>query len=207
MKLTASESGKLGGLASAATTRALLKSRIERYNLTPNCCYRCKDKLPYKKRHNKYCSRTCSCLNNNNRKNTGRIIKVNKPCLMCDKDTTNAKYCCSKCQGSHKQKLLTEEWLATGNALGSGHQTHYIRNYIRTEQSNLCDICNHPPEWMGSPIVFILDHINGDSTNNHRDNLRLVCPMCDSQLPTYKNKNAGKGRHSRRERYHQGKSY
>lgn len=53
----------------------------------------------------------------------------------------------------------------------------------------------------------MLDHIDGDSTNNRRDNLRLVCPNCDSQLPTYKNRNHGKGRHARRVRYANGKSY
>ena len=42
--------------------------------------------------------------------------------------------------------------------------------------------------------------------NNIISNLRLVCPNCDSQLPTYKNRNKGNGRHSRRVRYSKGKS-
>lgn len=52
----------------------------------------------------------------------------------------------------------------------------------------------------------MLDHVDGDSGNNHRDNLRLVCPHCDSQLPTFEMRNEGKGRHSRRERYADGRS-
>ena len=40
-----------------------------------------------------------------------------------------------------------------------------------------------------------------------RENLRLVCPNCDSQLPTYKSRNRGSGRHSRRQRYRDGQSY
>lgn len=32
-------------------------------------------------------------------------------------------------------------------------------------------------------------HIDGDASNNFRDNLRLVCPNCDSQLDTYKSRN------------------
>ena len=41
----------------------------------------------------------------------------------------------------------------------------------------------------------------GNSSNNMRDNLRLVCPNCDSQLDTYKSKNKGNGRINRRKRY------
>jgi hypothetical protein len=39
-----------------------------------------------------------------------------------------------------------------------------------------------------------------------RENLRLICPNCDSQLPTFKMRNRGRGRHSRRQRYADGKS-
>lgn len=53
----------------------------------------------------------------------------------------------------------------------------------------------------------MLDHIEGDSTNNRRENLRLVCPNCDSQLPTFKARNRGNGRAWRRQRYADGKSY
>lgn len=56
------------------------------------------------------------------------------------------------------------------------------------------------------PLVLVLDHIDGDSTNR-RENLRLVCPNCDSQLETYKMRNRGGGRYLRRVRYAEGKSY
>lgn len=60
---------------------------------------------------------------------------------------------------------------------------------------------------MGMTLESVLDHIDGDATNNARENLRMVCPNCDSQLPTFKSKNRGKGRHFRRERYANGQSY
>jgi hypothetical protein len=57
------------------------------------------------------------------------------------------------------------------------------------EQGGLCAICKSKPEHNNLPLVFILDHIDGNAANNKRENLRMICPNCDSQLPTYKSKN------------------
>ncbi len=58
-----------------------------------------------------------------------------------------------------------------------------------------------------SKVPIELEHIDGDGSNNSLDNLKLLCPNCHSLTPTYKSLNIGKGRHKRRERYKEGKSY
>jgi protein-arginine kinase activator protein McsA len=45
--------------------------------------------------------------------------------------------------------------------------------------------------WHGKPITLIVDHIDGHSNNWDVDNIQLVCPNCDSQLPTFKARNKG----------------
>lgn len=56
----------------------------------------------------------------------------------------------------------------------------------------ICDRCNLIDEWNGKPLVLRLDHINGIKNDHRIDNLRFLCPNCDSQEPTYCGRNVKK---------------
>jgi hypothetical protein len=90
---------------------------------------------------------------------------------------------------------------------GQAHLARSVRAHILSEQNGRCCICGITAEWNGLPLVFVLDHVDGNSSDNSRANVRLICPNCDTQLPTYKARNRGNGRHYRRERYANGQSY
>lgn len=47
-----------------------------------------------------------------------------------------------------------------------------------------CSICNQGLTWNNRPLILILDHINGNNKDDRIENLRWVCPNCNSQLPT-----------------------
>ncbi len=47
-----------------------------------------------------------------------------------------------------------------------------------------CSICGQEPIWCGKEIPLILDHINGHNHDDRLENLRWVCPNCNSQLDT-----------------------
>lgn len=130
-------------------------------------------------------------------------------CLYCDAPLgkNQFKFCSQDHQFRYQEQLKLSKWLETGIAFVDSKPGHYIRKYIMTDQDRRCAVCAGLPEWNGQPLIFVLDHIDGNSENNARGNLRLVCPNCDSQLPTFKSKNRGSGRHSRRQRYQEGKSY
>lgn len=48
-----------------------------------------------------------------------------------------------------------------------------------------CDLT----EWNGKKIILVLDHINGKNNDHRIANLRLLCPNCNSQEPTFCRKN------------------
>lgn len=47
-----------------------------------------------------------------------------------------------------------------------------------------CEICGLA-RWQGKPLRLQLDHIDGDNSNSLESNLRIICPNCHTQTPTF----------------------
>ena len=71
-------------------------------------------------------------------------------------------------------------------------KTDSIKKHLLRERGHQCEICCRKT-WLGQQITIELDHINGDRTDNDKDNLRLICPNCHSQTPTWKNRKTREG--------------
>lgn len=110
-------------------------------------------------------------------------------CLNCDVFTKN-KFCSNFCSSSYKHKEAYNEFLTNSDKYCKGNYTpKNFKDFFLDEQDNKCKICGIDSIWMGKSLVFIIDHIDGDASNNKRENIRMICPNCDSQTETFKSKN------------------
>ena len=100
-----------------------------------------------------------------------------------------SKFCCPECASAFRHKIAYEHFLANPEEYCRGNYTPRFKDEFLKEQNNVCAICGCDPIHNGKPLTFVLDHIDGNASNNHRENLRLICPNCDSQLDTFKSKN------------------
>jgi hypothetical protein len=215
-KMSRSEAGRLG----AIKTNQL---RVARYESQPNFCKNCLKVLLYKQRFNKFCGHSCSASSNNvgvcrNRSGkSGKRGKIEYPdrlksriekvqiCCACQTNINNKKirkYCSLICQRKHEWELRKKQIENDGKE----NSTRCAKRFLIEVRGRQCEICKIT-QWQGQLVPLVMDHIDGHSENNKIDNLRLVCGNCDMQLPTYKSKNRGNGRHYRRIRYADKKSY
>lgn len=118
-------------------------------------------------------------------------------CKNCGKEIVDKKYryrkfcnnyCCAEYKKKEKYKYYLEHQI---EFKGKEIKYEWLKPILLNEQNGLCKICGIGTEWNGKELHFIMDHIDGDATNNERNNLRLLCPNCDSQLDTYKARNIG----------------
>lgn len=114
-------------------------------------------------------------------------------CEYCGKmyeSKTNTRFCSKECARKFRHKECYDDFLKNNEKYCNANYTpKNFKGEFLKEQNYVCAICGCKPEHNGKPLVFVLDHIDGDASNNKRENLRMVCPNCDSQLDTFKSKN------------------
>lgn len=194
MGMSKKEAGIIGGEKSKLITQDKKYKRILEYNNNPNLCNNCFSVLDYDNRNKKFCSSSCSATFNNKKRKTKLY------CLCCGVELVKRqkKFCSIKCQQEYQFKSRIES-----NNFGS---VRTLKKYIISIFGYSCSVCGIT-EWNGKELVLELEHKDGNSENNEISNLCLLCPNCHSQTPTFKGRNFGKGRYTRRFRYSLGKSY
>lgn len=105
----------------------------------------------------------------------------------------NKEYRVKKAKEKHLERF--ELWIK-GKSLDVQKTRPMVRQFVSELRGYKCECCGIS-EWNGKPLTLWLDHIDGDASNDSPNNVRLMCPNCDSQSDTFGAKNYGRGRKSR----------
>lgn len=159
------------------THRINYEKRVAEYEKNPKRCEVCSEKIPYKKRENRFCNPSCAakCTNYNFPKRKA----LDHFCAVCQKQifVRKQKYCSDECSSSFKT-----------NKPFDARSYKQKREKVFEEQNHSCNKCKNSL-WNGQSIPLELEHIDGNRSNNKRENLEGICPNCHAQTPTYKGKN------------------
>lgn len=98
---------------------------------------------------------------------------------------------------AYKDKVLHsyESVFCNNSSVSQRTVRRWFQKYF---DNSICSICGIESIWNGKELTLILDHINGINNDNRIDNLRMICPNCNSQLNTFAGRNIHKASISKR---------
>lgn len=153
------------------------------------CEYGCGKEAKFKLSNGKWCCSShfskCECMR---KKNSNGLKKSYNDGTRTWRGFSDA---------ARKKSFKTNRAKAIKRALQKGSSTSNIaiKKYLLEDLHipNKCAICSLS-EWRGKPLTLELDHIDGNSSNNELENLRLLCPNCHSQTETFRGKSINTGK-------------
>jgi hypothetical protein len=118
----------------------------------------------------------------------GNRQTIKKRILGLDIDISHFDF---KPTGSERHRRFIKIPLSEILVSGSTYNTKNLKQRLYDEglKDRICEKCGQDEWWHGEKMGLILDHINGNNTDNRLENLRILCPNCNSTLPTHGGKN------------------
>ena len=165
-----------------------------------------------------FCSRSCSAstTNKNKKQSLETRLKISKSlrgenikeiyqnqiCKYCGKPIQNIfkelEFCCLDCRVQYSYEQHVQQWINNPSKITSTFVPKYIKRWIRETKGECCEKCGwcETNKFTGL-IPLQIHHIDGDCTNNHPENLQLLCPNCHSLTENYCSRNMGNSKRNR----------
>lgn len=121
-------------------------------------------------------------------------------CSSCGNTKSKMSKHCKDCWIDEFRKEKIQSWLdGTWRGGSDNGLSDTIRFHLLEEANYTCvrPGCGfntmHPSD--GKPVLEV-NHIDGNGENHSPSNLEVICPNCHSLTPSYRGRNAGKGRNT-----------
>lgn len=124
-KISKSEAGRLGGIATRIKNKEHLAKIIQEYNQNPVRCVQCNNPILYNNRKNKFCSRSCAASYNN--KKYVKRKRERKYCKSCNTILKSGQqnFCSTKCYGVYYTKYDEETRIKVTKQQRRIHKANY----------------------------------------------------------------------------------
>lgn len=149
-------------------------------------------------------SKTKNTLENNPKPKSPKKKRYTNVCVCCGKYfescKKDSKFCSLKCVGDYKGKTTVEMWLKNEFKLnGNNKLPQSIKTYLLEKNNYKCEMCGFEGynRKTGNSILQF-HHIDGNSNNNTKENIQVLCPNCHAMTENFMALNKGKSARDKR---------
>lgn len=173
----------------------LNNSRTKKVSVSCANCGKKILKIPAQVKLNKtglfFCDRRCKNQAQHEKKLFDKTKILN--CYKCggsvEADYRASKKLCKKCNPPTRPKEKIDFHKVLLGEIIIKYYNSFRKFLLKTGlKQNKCDDCGIS-KWRGKPLIVQIHHDDGNIYNNKLENLKMLCPNCHSQTPTWGTKN------------------